>query len=289
MKKFLAAFLMLTMMCTGASAMVNPWTDTTAEGIQQNLGLSFNEPEGAENTVYRMLEQQSIAEMQFDWAGAECTARIQPTAEFVDISGMHYEWSAQEDCWISWCEGKILQTKSDDAEIALCLWFDAAPGLMYSLSASASSLENVDVLQLSELVYLPAQGEEDGDSLSADAMQVALESCTGYAGTAGSSLKEAIAASGLAEFAVEYCIADAEDADALAKEAHARLTEEQQQELALNLEGICSLNDAAFADWNAVKPLFEDAGAAESMENLLQNETAQTHWTALAAILQNLH
>ena len=140
--------------------MINPWIDTTAEQLTELSGLSFGVPEGAENVIYRWLEADQLAEMQFTLDGDEYCARIQPAAEAMNISGMYFAWDHEEAVQIKHCEGTLglAQTGSEDW-VELCQWFDAAPGLMYSLSVYTTDPDGLDLTAVADMVYLPAQGE----------------------------------------------------------------------------------------------------------------------------------
>ncbi len=281
MKRFITLVLMMALLCSGACAMemANPWVEVSPEKMLETIGLSFYAPEGAEVIAYRMLVSESLAEMQFVFEGAECTARIRPAAEFEDISGMYYDWEHVEGCEIQWCFGEIRYASKAGQQIELCLWYDMAPGLMYSVSAIAAEGECPDIFDLANVLFVPAQG--DVDSTPADVLAQALADCTGYMGTAGSSLKEAIAATGLLAFAVEHGAADAEDLAQTVQSAIAALDEAQLQELAFCMEGIGGLIDSAFAGFDSVAGLFDDAGVGETAQSLIQAENAQAHWNAL--------
>ena len=142
----------------------NPWEDMTAEQLAEASGLVFGIPEGAENIIYRYLRSQLLAEMQFNWENGEYCARIQPASlqegEVMNISGIYYSWEHEEPIHIGHCKGTIgiAQTGSEDW-VELCLWYDAAPGLMYSLSVSATDIDGLDLTALAEQVYLPMQGD----------------------------------------------------------------------------------------------------------------------------------
>lgn len=107
-----------------------------------------------------------------------------------------------------------------------------------------------------------------------------LLSCTGYAGTAGSSMKNAIAAKSVLEFCTKNHVADA-DSTMLAEmiaAAHAKLDEERAQELAWNMESIAGLLDKAFADYESVEDLLDSAGIAQDMLMLLGQDGAYADW-----------
>lgn len=139
----------------------NPMSETDADGLADKLGVSFNAVEGADDVAYYIINN-TTAEMQFKRDDVDFTARVQAAVSFTDISGMFFEWTSVEDCTVGGCEGK--DKKADGAEV--CLWYDAAPGLMYSLSAvpgvSATDLAGADILAVAEEIYNPMQGDSDG-------------------------------------------------------------------------------------------------------------------------------
>ena len=161
MKKMFAILLALLML-GGAMAevgMANPWVETDAEGVMQAVGVSFGVPEGAENVVYRVLESESLAEMEFTWYGMDYTARIKPAGAFEDISGMYYEWEQDMDVTVGNCEGVEYRAEDEGMTFDVCLWYDVVPGLMYSVSTSGEDLDGFDIIAAAEQVYIPAQSD----------------------------------------------------------------------------------------------------------------------------------
>ena len=280
MKRLTALLMILVLLCPCACAveMANPWTETTAEEMVEKIGLSFHLPEEAENIVYRMLESEALAETQFVLDGVECIARIKAAVEFEDISGLYYEWEHVEDCEILWCPGQVMETAADGQKLSLCLWYDVVPGLMYSVSAVGET----DIAALANALFMPAQG--DVDASPADVLAQKLMGCTGYEGTAGSSLKEAIAATELLSFAVEY--AGVENLEEISENAMNALSEEQAQELAFSMEGIRAVIESAFDDYDSIAGLFDDAGVGEWMQELIQAPDAQVQWKALSECIK---
>lgn len=139
-------------------AVANPWEDVTAEQLLAASGLAFRVPEGAENVIYRFLPSQGLAEMQFTLDTDEYCARIQPAAlqegEWLDISGMYFDWVNEEAVSIRGCKGTIGQAQDGDAGFAeLCQWYDAAAGRMYSLSVYTTDLDGLDLTAVAEQVY----------------------------------------------------------------------------------------------------------------------------------------
>ena len=143
----------------------DPWTDLTEEELTQASGVTFGVPEGAEDVVYRWLESESIAEMQFTLDGDEYCARIKPAAleagVLENISGMYFAWENEEEVTIGGhCLGTLglAQTGSEDYT-ELCQWYDLVPGLMYSLSVYTTDPDGLDLTAVAEMVYVPMQGD----------------------------------------------------------------------------------------------------------------------------------
>ena len=139
----------------------NPWTDMTKEELEKVSGVTFGVPEDAKDVVYRWLEEESLAEMQFKLDDDEYTARIKPDAleedQLDNISGMYFQWENEEKVKIGHCPGTIglAQTGSSDYT-ELCLWYDVAPGLMYSLSVYTTDPDGLDLTAVAQMVYNPA-------------------------------------------------------------------------------------------------------------------------------------
>lgn len=144
--------------------LANPWVDMTREELEQASGLTLNVPEGAENVVWRWMEADGLAELEFTLDGDEYCARVQPAAleagELMNISGIYFEWEHEEAVTVGHCEGSlgIAKTGSEDW-VENCLWYDLAPGLMYSLSVSTTDPDGLDLTAVAEMVYAPMQGD----------------------------------------------------------------------------------------------------------------------------------
>ena len=146
-------------------SMVNPWLDVTEEQLMEVSGLSFGIPEGAENVLFRWLESENLAEMQFTVDNDEYCARIEPAAlnegELMNISGMYFAWENEEEVTVGHCKGTIGQAQTGSEEyVELCLWYDMVPGLMYSLSVYTTDLDGLDLTAVAQQVFIPAQGND---------------------------------------------------------------------------------------------------------------------------------
>lgn len=145
---------------TPVSGVANPLVESDADEIMQQLGLALSIPEGAENVQYFILSGDT-EEMHFTLNGLDYVARLKPTASFEDISGMYYEWTDTLDDELNGRECKLMRYCGSDGDVDLCLWYDAVPGLMYSLTTSDSSLDGFDITAAALKVFDPPMQHEN--------------------------------------------------------------------------------------------------------------------------------
>ena len=162
---------------SNANAMVgiaNPWTDMTKVGLEQVSGVALNVPEDAEDVVFRWLDSENLAEMQFMLDGDEYCVRVKPAAleagQLENISGIYYGWENERNITIGHCDGTIGQYQTGSEEwMELCQWYDLAPGLMYSISVyTAKGLDGLDLTAVAEMVYIPMQGDAEPTSAGSE-------------------------------------------------------------------------------------------------------------------------
>ncbi len=140
------------------SGVPNPLVETDADGVIQQLGFALKVPDGAENVQYFILSGDT-EELRFTLNGLDYTARLKPTVSFEDISGMYYEWTDTMDDELKGRECKLMRYCGSDGDIDLCMWYDAVPGLMYSITTSDSSLDGFDITAIALQVFEPMQHE----------------------------------------------------------------------------------------------------------------------------------
>lgn len=102
-------------------------------------------------------------------------------------------------------------------------------------------------------------------------------------GTAGASLKAAIAASEVCAFAAEYALYNP-DVDALRANmlaAFEAMDEDAQTAFWEGFDSVRPLLDDCLADWEANRPLFEDAGVAEAMDEVMYDPLNRLAWENL--------
>ena len=131
---------------------------------------------------------------------------------------------------------------------------------------------------LAELVpAVPAAAElEEGFFLPVAACQP---------GTAGASLKLAQAACTAFASAASWRVFDQKPAllRQNLQQAWDELDREQQAAFVANFGSVCGLLFDCMDNWAANRPLFEDAGAAETMDRLLADRLVRADWLALAS------
>ena len=102
-------------------------------------------------------------------------------------------------------------------------------------------------------------------------------------GTAGASLKSAIAASEVCAFAMEYRLWDPEMldmGDGLAA-AYRDLGEDERAAFRQGFDAVRALIDDCLADYEANRAMFEDAGAAEAMDETMYDSLGRLAWENL--------
>ncbi len=120
-----------------------------------------------------------------------------------------------------------------------------------------------------------------------------FQACTGFEGSSGSSLKEAMAAATVAEFAADYNTADI-DMAVLVNDLSAgyeKLSDESKEEFANNFIPISNLVEAAIEDYEANSMDFVDAGVDEQMQDALSDEEISQDFaflkSAIKAVMDN--
>ena len=135
---------------------INPLVESDADGVVQQLGFALELPDDAENVEYFILSGDT-EELRFSRNGLDYIARLKATADFEDISGLYYPWTNTFDDEIKGCKCRLMRYNGDEGDIDLCLWYDAVPGLMYSLTTSDRSLDGFDITAVALQVFSPVQ------------------------------------------------------------------------------------------------------------------------------------
>ena len=141
----------------GASALLS-----TAGDILNTLGYNLDvAPDGAKELVFRKLTQEglSVGETTFVLDGIFYAYRVAATnvveVNFADISGIEKDFTKEASAEIGWCSARLSFDKNADGKI---VWFDPAPGLLYSLYMETGASEEA-LLDMAALLYDPAQDD----------------------------------------------------------------------------------------------------------------------------------
>ncbi len=137
----------------------NPWRDVTEAEAKGSCPGSLRVPDGAQNVKWSIMEtsgEPALVQLAFDLNGLSFTAREQTNGDkAADISGMYYSWTAQNDVTLqNWEEsaksGTIYRYIGEDEWADLCVWYDTAKGISYSLSVTAKDLDGFDLQAIAE-------------------------------------------------------------------------------------------------------------------------------------------
>ena len=140
----------------------NPMVEVTSEEFSQKLGFHLGVPEGAKNVQYYIIGSE-LGEMMFMLDGMEYTARIKAADEYEDISGMYFDRTTTDDCNIKGRPGKVMRyiSKEENSMDDVCLWYDEAPGIMYSLATYDTDLFGFDITAIADRVFVPMQSDAE--------------------------------------------------------------------------------------------------------------------------------
>lgn len=131
----------------------NPIHESSAEEIAERLSLKFAVPDGA-NDVHYSIIAENLAQMDFIWNEAECTARIKRDAESKDISGFYYNWSNETPCNVGENTATVKWQITEIGEVVgICIWQNMASNLTYSVSMKKNA-DSEKLAALANAVYV---------------------------------------------------------------------------------------------------------------------------------------
>ena len=137
---------------------------TTAKDIVEELGYNVAvAPEGATDVTYDafLINNLTVAETTFVLDGILYSYRMAATYEistdFADISGTGDLFDNHCTAEVGWCSAKLYFNENSSGKI---IWFDIAPGLLYSLSMENCASEEA-LLSMAHDLFAPAQDQAD--------------------------------------------------------------------------------------------------------------------------------
>lgn len=154
-----------------AIGMANPWIESDKTAVTVATNVELNVPEDAENVSYSYLTGENLAQVTFTRGGENWIYRGVMANSFDDISGMYYDWDNEEEVTVSGRKAVLYDHFSDTETVWMIDWYDAVPGVMYSLSVTAADseeLNGLDMQGMAEALFVPMQDEVDGDAAEAE-------------------------------------------------------------------------------------------------------------------------
>lgn len=168
MKKTLiliSIFMMTLASCSGKNKTVdkapekqtvglqNPIHESSAEEITEQLKVNFTVPDGAKDVRYSIIAG-NLAQMDFIWNDAECTARIEHNTESEDISGFYYNWSNETPCNVGENTATVKWQITEIGEVVgICIWKNRTSNLTYSVSMKKNA-DSEKLAALANAVYV---------------------------------------------------------------------------------------------------------------------------------------
>ena len=161
----------------GGDQVANPWKAITEDEAVATIPRLFKAPDDAEDVKWSVMESEEtknpMVQLDFERDDTDFTARAEVGGKEEDISGMFYDWTAEEDVTLSnWGDGNIpakLYVFSEDgaAKDMLITWFDVEVGINYSLGATGDDLNGLDLSAVAAQMYADREATA-GDSEGAE-------------------------------------------------------------------------------------------------------------------------
>lgn len=150
-----------TQWCLSAVGSAGAPLVNTAYSIMAVLGYDVDvAPAGAEDVVYSAAPREGLAAAScaFTLNGVRWVYSMAATGQvelpFQDISDLP-DYGTTEDAEVLWCPAVV---SYDEGGAGKVTWFDAAPGLVYSLSADTAASRDA-LLDMAGTLFTPAQGD----------------------------------------------------------------------------------------------------------------------------------
>ena len=134
----------------------NPIHESSAKEIAERLNVKFAVPNGAKDIHYSIIAG-NLAQMDFIWNYAECTARIELNAESEDISGFYYNWSNETPCTVGENAATAKWQITEIGEVVgICIWQNKVSNLTYSVSMKKNA-DSEKLAALANAVYVAGE------------------------------------------------------------------------------------------------------------------------------------
>lgn len=151
----------------GDESIVNPILEVTEDEFVKEVGIELGIPSDAKD-VKRFIylvdgSIEVLGEAQYSLDGKEYVQRVLSTdkTSFDDIddkyiesfTGCYYTWTENEDANVAYCAAKVMSC--DEAKVVV--WLDVAPGIIYSISTTDTSVSNDELIKIATDSFIPMQ------------------------------------------------------------------------------------------------------------------------------------
>ena len=139
-------------------SLANPWTELPAkQQLEDVAGIRFSIPQDEETILYRCLQDEGLAEVQFSRDGDEYCVRAvnQTEGRPDDISGLYYEWTDEETFGFGNCSGIFGRAQDGSRWVERCLWVDPNHEVNWSLAVFTADPGSLDIVGIAEKICLP--------------------------------------------------------------------------------------------------------------------------------------
>lgn len=154
-------------------SVANPWHESDKEGVLEATGIELITPDDAEYATYSYLDTENLAQVSYVRGTQNWVYRAVASDVYDDISGLYYDWASEESVEVSGRHADLCSYSDDNETIWVINWYDEVPGIMYSLSVTAGSAEDLDGLDMqgmAEALFIPMQDDTD-DDVSGDGVE----------------------------------------------------------------------------------------------------------------------
>ncbi|MDO4467206.1 MAG: hypothetical protein Q4C49_09405 [Bacillota bacterium] len=148
------------------TTMVNPMSEYSKEEFGQKIGVYLEAPQGVSNVHYFLYTNQDglLGEMQFTMQGKDYSQRVMATSklslhdmsegDLETFTGVYGNWKNAKTNKVGYCEAFTLEENGQKTIV----WLDVAPGIVYSVTTSDTSVTMNELVAIVNQLFVPVQG-----------------------------------------------------------------------------------------------------------------------------------
>ena len=144
-----------------SAEIANPWSDSSLEEIEGDLGIKVSIPKNVSQIGYRKMAEEKLYEINFVYENLGYDYRLKKTDALEDISGLYYEWTASYETPVGDYTATDYRAENGEETVDHIIWYDTKEGVTHSLSTSARDLDGFDIAAIAEMLI--GIGSDDAD------------------------------------------------------------------------------------------------------------------------------